>query len=345
MAAHSDILFTGSIGLEDEGAVFHALGEFIGTRATRYPDGETGDRRLWIRWQDKFLDGHSQFEVAEAHVQLPGFKDKVKRAFYKIGASVNDADLAFETIGYADHAVESFKVFRRLKDEGTIPANTRFQVSLPTPVALLSGFIVREDRARVEPAYERAMKAEIDRMAGEIPDDELAIQWDVCYEIVGHDGGPELHFDNILEASTERVCRLLEYVPEAVEAGIHLCYGDPGHKHIVEPEDTQTSVSFANSICASAPRPVNWMHLPVPKDRTDDAYFEPLTALQLRPETRLYLGLVHFTDGIEGTSRRIATAEKFVKDFGIATECGFGRRDPATIPELLKLHAEVADSA
>jgi hypothetical protein len=31
-----------------------------------------------------------------------------------------------------------------------------------------------------------------------------------------------------------------------------------------------------------------------------------------------------------------------VPDFGIATECGFGRRDPATIPALLRLHAEVA---
>jgi hypothetical protein len=28
---------------------------------------------------------------------------------------------------------------------------------------------------------------------------------------------------------------------------------------------------------------------------------------------------------------------------GIATKCGFGRRDPRTIPELLRVHAEAAD--
>jgi hypothetical protein len=51
---------------------------------------------------------------------------------------------------------------------------------------------------------------------------------------------------------------------------------------------------------------------------------------------------VHYTDGIEGTRKRIATAEKFVRDFSIGTECGFGRREPSTIPELLRIHAQVS---
>ena len=52
---------------------------------------------------------------------------------------------------------------------------------------------------------------------------------------------------------------------------------------------------------------------------------------------------MHHTDGIEGTKRRLATAKKYVNNFSIATECGFGRRDPRTIPELLRIHAAVAD--
>jgi hypothetical protein len=51
------------------------------------------------------------------------------------------------------------------------------------------------------------------------------------------------------------------------------------------------------------------------------------------------------TDGVEGSKRRLATARKFVEKFSIATECGFGRRDPRTIPELLRIHAEVAGLA
>ena len=55
------------------------------------------------------------------------------------------------------------------------------------------------------------------------------------------------------------------------------------------------------------------------------------------------LGLVHYTDGIEGARRRITAAETVVKDFAIATECGLGRRASDTIPKLLRLHAAVAD--
>jgi hypothetical protein len=79
--------------------------------------------------------------------------------------------------------------------------------------------------------------------------------------------------------------------------------------------------------------------MPVPRDRDDAAYYQPLADLHLRPETKLYLGLIHLTDGLEGTRRRMAIAAKFTNDFGVATECGFGRRPPQTIADLLKLHA------
>jgi hypothetical protein len=82
--------------------------------------------------------------------------------------------------------------------------------------------------------------------------------------------------------------------------------------------------------------------MPVPRDRADDAYFAPLRNLKLKPSTQLCLGLVHHTDGVAGTRKRLAAAENVVKDFSIGTECGFGRRRPETIPELLRIHAEVA---
>jgi hypothetical protein len=63
----------------------------------------------------------------------------------------------------------------------------------------------------------------------------------------------------------------------------------------------------------------------------------------VRAETELCLGLVHYTDGVEGTKRRLEVAKRLVSRFSIATECGFGRRDPGTIPELLRIHAAVAD--
>ena len=101
-------------------------------------------------------------------------------------------------------------------------------------------------------------------------------------------------------------------------------------------------VGVANQLCADIRRSVELIHMPVPRDRSDDVYFAPLARLRLRPETELSLGLVHYTDGVTGTRRRLVTAERHANRFSIATECGFGRRNPATIPELLRIHAEVA---
>jgi hypothetical protein len=111
---------------------------------------------------------------------------------------------------------------------------------------------------------------------------------------------------------------------------------------VVEPTDMADMVELANRLTDAMTRPIELIHMPVPRDRSDDAYFAPLKALKLKQQTKLALGLVHHTDGVEGSRRRLAAAERVVKDFAIATECGFGRRRPETIPELLRIHAQLA---
>ena len=132
------------------------------------------------------------------------------------------------------------------------------------------------------------------------------------------------------------------HVPVDVQLGIHLCYGDPGHKHIREPVDMGRMVQVYNRLAPKLQRPINWVHMPVPRNRDDDAYFEPLRDLRLNSGSELYLGLIHLTDGIDGARRRANAAKRVVSDFGVATECGFGRRPPETIPALLGLHQIVA---
>ena len=83
--------------------------------------------------------------------------------------------------------------------------------------------------------------------------------------------------------------------------------------------------------------------MPVPRERSDDAYFAPLAELKLQPETELYAGLLHYTDGLDGAQRRMAAAGRAAPTFGLATECGFGRREPATIRPLLELHREASE--
>ena len=200
-----------------------------------------------------------------------------------------------------------------------------------------------EDQAEVEPAYEAAMLGELDRIIDAIPQDDLAIQWDTAAEFAIPEGVAPTFLKESMSEILGRLIRLGNHVPVPVELGYHLCYGDAGHKHFKEPEDATKLVAVANAISTGITRPINWMHLPVPRNRTDAAYYVPLGNVRLHPETELYLGLVHFTDGVEGTRKRIEAAQQFVADFGVATECGFGRRPSETIPDLLRVHSQVAD--
>ena len=138
------------------------------------------------------------------------------------------------------------------------------------------------------------------------------------------------------------IVRVCHHVPARAELGIHLCYGDPGHKHLVEPTDMGLMVELANRFAANVQRPIEWIHMPVPRDRDDEAYFAPLRGLHRRGETELYFGLIHLTDGLKGARKRLMSAKRVVTDFGVATECGFGRRKPETIASLFSLHREVA---
>ncbi len=333
----------GSVGLSDANAVFTTVSRILGPCCSRIPDGETGARGYWIRWQDQTFAGCAGLEAETVTQSLPSFKDKVERTFYRLRAGADPAALDFGELGYAREALESWAIFDRLVDEGELPAETRFQVSLPTPVALLGGFVVMASRAACEPALERAMIEDLGRIQTGIPAHRLTIQWDVCYEVIGADGGPPLHYDDPIGASAARIGRLCGAVADGVELGIHLCYGDPGHKHIVEPANLGVAVAFANAICRAAPRTLDYVHMPVPRERADAAYVTALEGLDTPAETRLVLGLVHYTDGVEGTRARMATADKFAPDYDIATECGFGRRDPETIEGLLQIHRALCD--
>jgi hypothetical protein len=101
-------------------------------------------------------------------------------------------------------------------------------------------------------------------------------------------------------------------------------------------------VAFTHALLARMQRRVDLVHMPVPRNRADDDYFAPLGTLRLPAETRLALGLVHYTDGVEGTRRRMAAADRYRSDYLLATECGLGRRPPETIRPLLDIHVEAA---
>lgn len=336
MATARPVLLVGSVPLESSSAVFAAAGASLGPLVKRMPDGETGIRKDWIGWQGAVM--------AQATGLTPGGVRPLQGGYefqlYRI--SDEPADVDFGSLGYAGVALESYRDFVRARYEGTIATGTRFQVSLPTPLAVVLSFFEPEAVAAAWPLYESAMLAELAQIVAGIPHDDLAVQWDVAAEICFVLEVPEVAAQLPMEVLVAAIARISAQVPSDVELGLHLCYGDPGHQHVVEPRDTALMVEFGNELFAVIDRPIGWIHMPVPRDRDDAEYFEPLRGLRRPSGTELYLGLVHLTDGVDGARRRLRAARSVVEDFGIATECGFGRRPPETVPTLLDLHGEVA---
>ena len=333
----ANVHFVGSVALDSPEEVFAAIGQHCGPYLKRVPDGEPGGRRLWISFQIPVLRANpSLTPVGQTIVPL------------KLADGAKPEDIHFGELGYAREARPSYEDFLTARSAGQLPEGVRFQVSLPTPWAVVMPFVRQPDARQVYPAYERAMLREVERILKAIPHHDLAIQWDVCLEMLAWDGRwpTSPPFPGMEQVFAANFQRLAAAVPSGVELGFHLCYGDLDARHFVQPVDATKLVEMANLIARNVQRAIQWVHMPVPIDRTDDAYFAPLKDLQLQPSRELYLGLVHAQDGIEGTKKRIAAAKKYVPKFGVASECGISRgRNADLAMDFIKTYAAAAATA
>ena len=305
--AHPGVHLIGSVAMPDAESVFRAVAGELGPWLKRIPDGETGKRHRWIFWQQQMLLDHPAMRIdkdAET-LKLYQWDGQLIRESERIGfkPGVDPKTVEYET-GYAPAAIESYGVFKRLRDAGAIPGGVRFQVALPTPMA--SGYMYVSPAALADylPAYERSLLKALEQICAAIPHQDLSIQWDVCQEV--------LVFENYFKhrpADYKGRCtpssRGCATPCPPIEVGVHLCYGSP-RTHLVMPKDMAILVEMSTAH-PRLTRRLDFHHLPVPKDRSDDAYFAPLKDLKL-PRTTLYLGLIHFDDH-RGDMLRAAAAQ------------------------------------
>ncbi len=337
-----EVHLVGSIGLDSVDDVFKTVGRTLGKRLKRVPDGEPGPRRLWISFQYPLL-------LASPFLRPdPGGAARKNSGFrlLTLAEGVAPSEVRFGELGYAREARASYLDFCAARERGDLPKHVRFQVCLPTPMAVIRGFCTGNNIDAIERAYEKAMLREVETLCRAIPHRDLCLQWDVCYEMIGWDGQPQDFFPPVTVSKNEMTGhfrRICAGVPADVELGFHLCYGDFGAKHAIEPKDAGKLVEISNVLAKEIAHAIAYIHMPVPLARSDEAYFKPLADLKLSPGTKLYLGVVHAADGAEGTRKRIAAAGKYAAGFGIATECGMARqRTPELVRKLLDIHAACA---
>ena len=340
------IHLVGSVAMPDSESVFRALSSELAPWLRRIPDGETGERHRWIYWQREMLLSHLNMELDPDATPLALYQwdgELIRETeLVRFKPDVDPSSVVFET-GYAPTAIASYDVFRQLRDDGVIPAGVRFQVCLPTPMA--SGYMYISP-ASIEdylPVYEKALLTALSSILDAISHHDLSIQWDICQEVLIFEDYFPYRPDDYKLQIFDQMTRLGAQVPADVELGYHLCYGTPRDEHLVMPKDTAILVEVANGLASKLQRQLDFLHMPVPRDRVDDAYYAPLAKLKLPPETELYLGLIHHQDH-SGDKQRIATAQKVIPSFGIASECGWGRTDPERVPGLIESHRLAASN-
>ena len=335
----------GSVPLADSETVFRTVAGTLGPHLRRIPDGETGERIRWIWFQREMLLNHPDMEIDEdaglfAVYQWDGVLLR-ESPYVRFKPSVDPDKVRFPT-GYAEAATASYATFSRLRDEGVIGPEVLFQVSLPTPMA--TGYMYVSDAARDAylPAYERSLAEALDGILAAVPHEQLSIQWDVCQEVLLFEDYFSYRPDDYKEQVFDELGRLGGKVPEPVDLGFHLCYGSPADEHLVMPDDMGILVEISNGLASRLQRRLDFLHLPVPRDRTDREYFLPLQGLDIPGDTGVILGLIHHDDA-QGDVARITAAREFLPTFGVASECGWGRTDPTRVPGLLESHRRAVE--
>jgi len=340
MTTPTGVHLIGSVPMADAETVFRSVAKELGPWLARIPDGETGNRHRWIWFQREMLLNNPAMELdpVTPPFELRQWDGAVLRTteWIRFRPGVDPNTVTFDT-GYAEAAIESYATFRRLRDAGELPAGIRFQVCLPTPMASGYMYVSPSSLADYLPVYERSLLKALHHIVQAIPRQDLAIQWDVCQEVLVFEHYFAHRPDTYKADIFAELARLGDAVPPDVELGYHLCYGSPRDAHLVMPKDTGILVEIGNGLIDGLKRRLDFLHLPVPQDRTDAAYYAPLRDLRSPANTTLYLGLIHHDDH-DGDQARIASASAVVPSFGVASECGWGRSDPERVPDLLAAH-------
>jgi hypothetical protein len=340
----SELLLVGSLPADSTEHAFRAGAELFGDMVFALPDGETGPRRAWVGYErEQLCRPHPDVEVVaetESPTGIP--RHAYETPVFKVRPGVSEVH--WDSWPRIDAAIESYEVFRTLRASGVIPDGLRFQVGLPFPASALNAFKAdfAGDYPVVERAYEELVGRELVRLMSSVPPSELAIQWDMAYETQDLEGVLAWTSEGAWERFAGPVVRLTPQIPSEVLVGYHFCYGTFPEWPMYEARDMGLLVRMANYAVANSGRTVDWVHMAGPRYlRSEDrSFFRPLVDLEVG-DTRVFLGIVQPVDGLSGLRRRHATASRYLKEFGVAMYCGFGRQPGADGTETMREHRRV----
>ncbi len=349
-----DLLLVGSIPLNTVEEVLTTCAKYVGDYVPGLTDGEVGDRRMWVahlfsRYYKKHpdLEFSAKFKprwIEHQEREIPVAMDDL--TYLKLRPGVKK--IRFEELGFARAAKESYPIFTRLRDQGAIPHDVRFQVCMPLTNSAIGWFFnVPGDYPILGAAVEETLGRELREVVEAIPARDLMIQLDVCWEML--DSQNCFHYapaGDKLGYNSDPAGRLgLNEIPADVWLGYHMCYGTAGGWPMTKPKDFKLPVDYANALVAKTPRAVDYVHLPAARKAFDDAYYAPLEQLKVG-NAKVYLGLIHDSEpDLTEFRKRRDLAKRHLAHFGHSSVCGYGRCSVEQFFHALDLHRGVMQEA
>jgi hypothetical protein len=331
----AELFLPGSLPCETAEQSFRIFGAGLGQWLDYMPDGEVGTRRYWVDGiAYRVFNGHPELETVKYPAPENGVEKWWPRGRYdefsfrvRPGVkAVRFGDPGWR-LGFARDAVNSYALFRYMKKDGVIPQHVRFQVCIPLTYSAVRFFFQDEDVEKVLPGFTEALRAEVAKIVELIPNDDLAIQWDLAIENRIVDTALDEHGADVAKKEAARVCapafEICSWLPKAVHLGHHMCFGTLNGWPSRQPPTVAGTVILANAAVAASGRKVEFLHIPT-LDSADDAFFAPLAELKA-DGARVYMGAIHHLHGDRGMGDQLRTIRKYLPDFGLASPCGFGR--------------------
>jgi hypothetical protein len=306
----------GEFGVHAMETAFQRLGPHL----ERMTDGETGDRSQWIRPTIEWLRANPDVERV---LDGKGSTDDVPLYRVRDGHSLRPERIELGYLRAFEQSYPAFRVLRERHGHGHVS----FQVGVPAPLDLATVIFGSAAAAEYAPAFAaRTLEqiAEIRRQAG----DDVIFQIESVVALVAVAQGSAEP-----QRMAEALASLAADAPEGTRWGAHLCLGDYRHKATGHAADARPLVQLANELARAWPagRPLEYVHGPFAAadepPSFDEAWYEPLRALDLPDGVRFVAGFIHEDVETARLAELLATIERLAgREVDVAAACGLGRR-------------------
>jgi hypothetical protein len=330
-----ELFLPGSLPCETAEQSFQIFGGALGQWLDYMPDGEVGTRRYWIDGVAfRVFNGHPEIETVKWPAPENGVEQWWPRGRHdefgfrvKPGVrNVRFGDPGWR-LGFARDAINSYALFKYMKKDGLIPQHVRFQVCIPLTYSCVRYFFPDDDVEKVVPGFTEALRAEVAKIVEMIPNDDLAIQWDLAIEnrlvdAALTEAGPEAAMKEAARvcAPAHDVC---SWMPSNVHLGHHMCFGTLSGWPSRQPPSLAGSVMLSNAAVEASGRSVEFLHIPT-LGTAEDVFFAPLKNLK-HDGAKVYMGTIHHLHGPGGMRGQLEAIKRYLSRFGVSSPCGFGR--------------------